>query len=91
MSSSLLFNLLKSISREIKIHLNLLYFDSLERAPKGEVVIFNRSHFVDVLVGRVNKLVEKSVWSKRYDLINDLISTQENQMSFAEQFEAPGG
>jgi hypothetical protein len=31
MSSSLLFNLLKSISREIKIHLNLLYFDSLDR------------------------------------------------------------
>jgi polyphosphate kinase 2 (PPK2 family) len=54
-----------------------------ERAPKGEVVIFNRSHFVDVLVGRIHKLVEKSVWSKRYDLINELISTQENQMSFA--------
>jgi polyphosphate kinase 2 (PPK2 family) len=53
------------------------------------VVIFNRSHFVDVLVGRLHKLVEKSVWSKRYDLINDLISTQEKQMSFAEQFEAP--
>ena len=29
MSSSLLFNLLESISREIKIHLKLLYFDSL--------------------------------------------------------------
>ena len=40
-----------------------------QRVPgKGEVVIFNRSHFVDVLVGRVHKLVEKSVWSKRYDI-----------------------
>lgn len=42
------------------------------RAPgKGEVVIFNRSHYEDVLVVRVHKLAEKPVWSKRYDLIND--------------------
>ena len=38
---------------------------------KGEVVIFNRSHYEDVLVARVHKLVPKEVWSKRYDLIND--------------------
>ena len=42
------------------------------RAPgKGEVMIFNRSHYEDVLVVRVHKLVEQAVWSKRYDLIND--------------------
>jgi PPK2 family polyphosphate:nucleotide phosphotransferase len=42
------------------------------RAPrKGEVVIFNRSHYEDVLVVRVHQLVPESVWSKRYDLIND--------------------
>jgi PPK2 family polyphosphate:nucleotide phosphotransferase len=42
------------------------------RAPgKGQVVIFNRSHYEDVLVVRVHDLVPKSVWSKRYDLIND--------------------
>lgn len=42
------------------------------RAPrKGEVVIFNRSHYEDVLVVRVHKLVPQSVWSKRYDLINE--------------------
>lgn len=42
------------------------------RAPgRGEVVIYNRSHYEDVLVVRVHKLVPKSVWSKRYDLIND--------------------
>jgi polyphosphate kinase 2 (PPK2 family) len=35
------------------------------------VVIFNRSHYEDVLVVRVHKLVPDSVWSKRYDLIND--------------------
>jgi PPK2 family polyphosphate:nucleotide phosphotransferase len=42
------------------------------QAPaKGEVVIFNRSHYEDVLVARVHDLVPKSVWSERYDLIND--------------------
>ena len=39
---------------------------------RGEVVIFNRSHYEDVLVVRVHQLVPVSVWSKRYDLINDL-------------------
>ena len=43
-----------------------------QRTPgKGEVVIFNRSHYEDVLVVRVHELVERAVWSKRYDLIND--------------------
>ncbi len=42
-----------------------------EQAPaRGEVVIFNRSHYEDVLVARVHSLVPKKVWSKRYDLIN---------------------
>jgi PPK2 family polyphosphate:nucleotide phosphotransferase len=38
---------------------------------KGAVAIFNRSHYEDVLVVRVHKLVPKDVWSERYDLIND--------------------
>ena len=38
---------------------------------KGEVAIFNRSHYEDVLVARVHKIVPKEVWSQRYDLIND--------------------
>jgi PPK2 family polyphosphate:nucleotide phosphotransferase len=38
---------------------------------RGEVVIYNRSHYEDVLVVRVHKLVPRSVWSKRYELIND--------------------
>ncbi|HTV35958.1 MAG TPA: polyphosphate kinase 2 family protein [Xanthobacteraceae bacterium] len=42
------------------------------QAPRrGEVVIYNRSHYEDVLVVRVHKLVPRSVWSKRYDEIND--------------------
>ena len=37
---------------------------------KGEIGIFNRSHYEDVLIVRVHDLVPKSVWSKRYAIIN---------------------
>jgi PPK2 family polyphosphate:nucleotide phosphotransferase len=36
----------------------------------GEIGIFNRSHYEDVLVVRVHDLVPREVWSKRYDDIN---------------------
>jgi len=40
-------------------------------APEfGQIGIFNRSHYEDVLVVRVHKLVPKSVWEKRYAQIN---------------------
>lgn len=38
---------------------------------KGYIGIFNRSHYEDVLVVRVNELVPQSVWEKRYDHINN--------------------
>jgi PPK2 family polyphosphate:nucleotide phosphotransferase len=38
---------------------------------RGEVVVFNRSHYEDVLVVRVHDLVAKKVWSKRYEQINE--------------------
>jgi PPK2 family polyphosphate:nucleotide phosphotransferase len=37
---------------------------------KGHIGIFNRSHYEDVLAVRVHNLAPKSVWSKRYDQIN---------------------
>jgi PPK2 family polyphosphate:nucleotide phosphotransferase len=37
---------------------------------RGELVVFNRSHYEDVLVVRVHSLVPKSVWKKRYEQIN---------------------
>jgi PPK2 family polyphosphate:nucleotide phosphotransferase len=37
--------------------------------PKGWVGIFNRSHYEDVLVTRVHKLVDKATCAARYDLI----------------------
>src|SRR3984893_1094814 len=38
---------------------------------RGQIGIFNRSHYEDVLVVRVHGLVPKPVWSKRYQQIND--------------------
>jgi PPK2 family polyphosphate:nucleotide phosphotransferase len=37
---------------------------------RGQVGVFNRSHYEDVLVVRVDNLVPKAVWSRRYDAIN---------------------
>ncbi len=43
-----------------------------EQTPmKGETVIFNRSHYEDVLVVRVHDIAPKEVWSKRYEHINN--------------------
>lgn len=37
----------------------------------GYIKIFNRSHYEDVLVARVRKLVPEEVWRARYDHINN--------------------
>lgn len=37
---------------------------------RGEITIFNRSHYEDVLVVRVHELAPKPVWQARYDHIN---------------------
>ena len=37
---------------------------------RGEIVIFNRSHYEDVLVVRVHNIVPRKVWKKRYEQIN---------------------
>ncbi|MEM1222853.1 MAG: PPK2 family polyphosphate kinase [Verrucomicrobiota bacterium] len=43
-----------------------------KRVPaKGEITIFDRSHYEDVLAVRVNKLRPEEVWRKRYRHIND--------------------
>jgi PPK2 family polyphosphate:nucleotide phosphotransferase len=38
---------------------------------KGEVSVFNRSHYEDVLVVRVHQFAQVNMWYRRYDLIND--------------------
>ena len=43
-----------------------------KRVPsKGEIVIFDRSHYEDVLAVRVNNLKPESVWRKRFRHIRD--------------------
>jgi len=43
-----------------------------KQTPKqGEIVIFNRSHYEDVLVVRVHDLVSENVWRKRFQHIRD--------------------
>lgn len=37
---------------------------------RGWIGVFNRSHYEDVLVVRVHKLVPKEVWERRYEEIN---------------------
>lgn len=59
----------KAPSREEAAH-DFLWRIEQRTPAKGEVVIFNRSHYEDVLVVRVHNLVPDKVWSKRYDLIN---------------------
>jgi polyphosphate kinase 2 (PPK2 family) len=60
----------KQPSKEEAAH-DFVWRAHLRGPSKGEVVIFNRSHYEDVLVVRVHNLVPESVWSKRYDQIND--------------------
>ena len=38
---------------------------------RGEIGIFNRSHYGDVLIVRIHNLVPKKQWSKRYNHINE--------------------
>src|SRR5271169_5467418 len=38
---------------------------------RGEVVIFNRSHYEDVLVTRAHKLIDKATWTARYERIRE--------------------
>ena len=64
----------KQPSKEEAAH-DFLWRAHLRTPAKGDVVIFNRSYYEDVLVVRVHKLVPPSVWSKRYDLINDFEKT----------------
>ncbi len=49
---------------------DFLWRAHLPAPANGDVVVYNRSHYEDVLIVRVHDLVPQSVWSKRYELIN---------------------
>ena len=64
----------KEPSREEKAH-DFLWRIHQGTPRRGQLTIFNRSHYEDVLVVRVHKLVPESVWSARYDQINNFEKT----------------
>ena len=49
-----------------------IFFGVFTKVPraKGEIVIFNRSHYEDIIQPRVHKTIHKSIWSQRYEHIN---------------------
>jgi PPK2 family polyphosphate:nucleotide phosphotransferase len=55
----------------LELEHDFLWRIHLHAPAKGTVAIFNRSHYEDVLVVRVHKLLPKEIWSERYELIND--------------------
>jgi len=59
----------KAPTEEERAH-HYLWLIERELPTPGLIGIFDRSHYEDVLVVRVHKLVDESVWSMRYDEIN---------------------
>ena len=43
----------------------------VSNSSKGEIVIFNRSHYEDVIEARVERLAPEDVWFERYRQINE--------------------
>ncbi|MBD3377483.1 polyphosphate kinase 2 family protein [candidate division KSB1 bacterium] len=55
---------------EIELSHDYLWRIHHHTPAKGEIVIFNRSHYEDVLVVRVHELVDPKVWQRRFEHIN---------------------
>ncbi len=58
------------VPTEIELDHDYLWRVHQKVPARGEIVIFNRSHYEDVLVVRIHELVPPEVWKKRYDQIN---------------------
>jgi PPK2 family polyphosphate:nucleotide phosphotransferase len=56
-------------TEEEKAHNYMWRIDNALPTP-GQIGVFDRSHYEDVLVVRVHNYVEPAVWGKRYDEIN---------------------
>src|SRR5437660_10182285 len=54
-----------------ELDLGFLWREHKQVPGKGELTIFNRSHYEGVLIERVHKIVPEEVWSHRYRQIND--------------------
>jgi PPK2 family polyphosphate:nucleotide phosphotransferase len=55
----------------IELEHDYLWRVHLQTPANGEITIFNRSHYEDVLVVRVHDLVPREVWKRRYQQICD--------------------
>jgi PPK2 family polyphosphate:nucleotide phosphotransferase len=60
----------KEPSREELAH-DFLWRAHCHAPSKGEIMIFNRSYYENVLVVRVHNIVPKEIWSARYGRIRD--------------------
>jgi PPK2 family polyphosphate:nucleotide phosphotransferase len=58
------------VPSEVELAHDYLWRIHLAVPAKGEIVIFNRSHYESVLVERVHELVPPKVWRRRYAEIN---------------------
>jgi len=56
---------------DVELAHDFLWRVHLQVPGSGEIGIFNRSHYEDVLVVRVHGLVPENVWRNRYHQIND--------------------
>jgi PPK2 family polyphosphate:nucleotide phosphotransferase len=55
----------------IELHHDFLWRIHAAVPVHGEIGVFNRSHYEDVLIVRVKNLVPKDVWKQRYDQIRE--------------------
>ncbi len=53
---------------------------------KGEIAIFNRSHYEDVLVPRVHKVIDKATWEARYQRIRNFEETLADNATYILKF-----
>jgi PPK2 family polyphosphate:nucleotide phosphotransferase len=58
------------VPTEVELAHDFLWRIHQHTPARGEIAVFNRSHYEDVLVVRVHELVPEPVWRRRYDEIN---------------------
>lgn len=63
------------VPTEEELHHDFLWRIHRRVPQRGMFGIFNRSHYEDVVVVRVNELVPKAVWQRRYRQINEFERT----------------
>jgi PPK2 family polyphosphate:nucleotide phosphotransferase len=59
------------VPTELELDHDFLWRIHAQTPRRGEIGIFNRSHYEDVLISRVHELVDASTWRRRYRHINE--------------------